>query len=67
MNMQEFSWTDVGLFFWKDICHTHEEFEYNDHNIHDRTNGLFEWRGEGGGVKESRVKLAENRDGPTIG
>ena len=37
MNMQEFSWTYVGLFFWKDICHTHEEFEYNDHNIHDTT------------------------------
>ena len=37
MNMQEFSWTDVGLFFWKDICHTHEKFEYNDHNIHDTT------------------------------
>ena len=37
MNMQEFSWTHVGLFFWKDICHTHEEFEYNDHNIHGTT------------------------------
>ena len=37
MNMQEFSWTHLGLFFWKDICHTHEEFEYNYHNIHDTT------------------------------
>lgn len=47
MNMQEISWTRVGLFFWKnifdlqffwrDICHTHEEFEYNYHNIHDTT------------------------------
>ena len=37
-------------------------FSFSDDSIYNwRTNDLFGWRGEGGGVKGSRVVLAKNK------